>query len=128
MTRFPPFEVTRSAINELEAVGGSVRVCLVPGGCCGTGWWFEAALPGPDDEQYGCEGAWLAVDEAALPLLTGAKLDFGPALKPPRFRVINNPNTPVRCPCRRSFGEPFPGQRTPHCLSREPMPWDRPDR
>jgi iron-sulfur cluster assembly accessory protein len=120
--RFPPFEVTPAAVNEL-ARQGCVRLLLVASGCCGTAYAFSAESPGADDDVYGCDGARLAVSPAALAVLAGARLDYGAGLSPPRFRVLANPNTPVRCPCNRSFGEPWPGRRMPSCQSREPMPW-----
>jgi hypothetical protein len=49
---------------------------------------------------------------------------YGARLKPPRFRVLVNPNTPLRCPCRRSFGVEWPGREQPDCQSYVPMPWD----
>ena len=58
-------------------------------------------------------------------VLTGATLDYGSDLHPPRFRVIRNPNTPVRCACNRSFGPALAGPRHPDCRSRDGMPWDR---
>lgn len=88
-TRFPPFTVTPAAVEALERLGGAVRVDLDEGGCCGTTWSFSLAgeQAHPDDERYGCPGAWLHVSPAAGALLEGATLDHGPRLKPPRFRV-----------------------------------------
>ncbi|HEV2472776.1 MAG TPA: hypothetical protein VGS41_08940, partial [Chthonomonadales bacterium] len=54
--------------------------------------------------------------------MTGAKLDYGVALKPSRFRIPANPNTPLRCPCNRSFGAEWPGRGQPDCQSQLPMP------
>ena len=82
---------------------------------------------GTDDveaEWFGCPGAWLIVEPAALAVLTGARLDFRASSKPPRFRVEANPNTPQRCPCRRSFGQEWPGPRQSSCRAYAPMPWD----
>jgi hypothetical protein len=59
-----------------------------------------------------------------LSVLPGATLDYAGRLKPPRFRVLRNPNTTHVCACRRSFGEPWPGPRQPACRSYQPMPWD----
>ena len=152
-TRFPPFEVTRAAIEQIKVLGG-VLVGLAEGGCCGTTYVYAALAPeeidgGSEDdaggkenrgvrpvhhpggsadnveaEWFGCPGAWLLVEPAALTVLTGARLDYRASSKPPRFRVEANPNTPQRCPCRRSFGAEWPGPRQPTCRAYAPMPWD----
>jgi iron-sulfur cluster assembly accessory protein len=123
--RFPPFAVTAAAIDELGR-RGSIRVDLIESGCCGTAYSFEVERDTGGDEEFGCEGARLVVSPAAMSVLVGARLDYGAALKPPRFRVLANPNTPLRCPCNRSFGREWPGRGHPHCQSRTPMPWHQP--
>jgi hypothetical protein len=42
----PPFEVSRAAIDQIEAVGGAVRLTLEVGGCCGLTFSFLDAKPG----------------------------------------------------------------------------------
>ena len=137
-TRFPPFEVTRAAIEQIKVLGG-VLVGLAEGGCCGTTYVYAALAPeeidggsedgaggnadgggenedrigrrrhhpgeGTDDveaEWFGCPGAWLLVEPAALTVLTGARLDYRASSKPPRFRVEANPNTPQRPTSRKA--------------------------
>lgn len=126
-TVFPPFGVTAAAVEQIEAVGGTVRVDVEPGGCCGSTYVFSAGPAAVADVGFGCPGAVLAVSPAALPLLTGARLDYSGRVKPPRFRVLGNPNTPERCPCNRSFGAPWPGRGQPGCRAATPMPWDAGD-
>lgn len=123
-TVFPPFRVSRAAVSQIEAVGGSVRIDIAAGGCCGQTYVFTADRPAADDAVFGCPGAVLAVSPIAVVTLAGAKLDYGAALKPRRFRVLSNPNTPLRCPCRRSFGAQWPGKGHPDCQAYQPMPWD----
>ena len=123
-TILPPFTVTRAAVEQIEAVGGSVRVDVEPGGCCGLTYVFSAEPPRRDDHGFGCPGAVLTVSGTALPLLTGARLDWSGRVRPPRFRVLANPNTPARCPCNRSFGADRPGRGQPDCRAATPMPWD----
>ena len=95
-TVFPPFAVSRAAIEAIEALGGAVRVDLEDGGCCGTAYAFS--LVDAEDEQvqgdarYGCPGAWLFVTEAVGEVLAGATLDYGARLRPPRFRVPESMN------------------------------------
>lgn len=125
-TRLPPFTVTPAAIDEIEAAGGVVRLDVVDGGCCGRTYAFTLgdSAPAAGDERFGCRGAYLDISEAAADVLTGATLDYSGKLKPPRFRVLRNPNTEEICACRRSFGAPWPGPGQPTCRSYSPMPWD----
>lgn len=123
-TRHPPFAVTRAAIDQITSVGGTVRIDVEEGGCCGQTWTFDRGEPSPSDELFGCPGAILAVSETALGLLRQARLDYGAALKPPRYRVLSAPGE--GCPCRRSFGMPWPGRGQRDCRAATPMPWDLP--
>lgn len=99
-----------------------------PGGCCGTTYTYRLASDGehglPQHDRYGCPGAWLLVTARAAPHLPGCTVDYAGRLKPPRFRILRNPNTAHTCPCRRSFGAPWPGPKQPDCRSYRPMPWD----
>lgn len=127
-TVFPPFTVTAAAIEEIAALGGAVRLDLQAGGCCGTAYVYDQVDPArpeaPGDATYGCPGAWLIVSHAAARVLPGSTLDYSGHLKPPRFRIIDNPNTDHVCACRRSFGQPWPGPGQPTCRAYQPMPWD----
>jgi iron-sulfur cluster assembly accessory protein len=123
-TVFPPFRVSEAAVSQIVAVGGSVRIDIAAGGCCGRKYVFTADRPDAGDQVFGCPGAALALSPVALATMTGARLDYGARLKPPRFRVLANPNTPLRCPCSRSFGAEWPGSGQPDCQSYVPMPWD----
>ena len=120
-TVFPPFTVTAAAIRQLELMGGRARV---DGGCCGNTYVFTRGPGSDSDAKYGCRGAELFVSDAAHAVLVGATLDYSPTVKPARFRVLKNPNTPKGCPCNRSFGRDWPGKGQPGCSARSPMPWD----
>lgn len=128
-TRYPPFTVTPTAIQKIEDVGGSVRIDLVDGGCCGTAYDFRAhrVIRSSAARARGWS-MQLLVSHAAMEILPGTKLDYSDRVRPPRFRVINNPNTPLRaplrCPCNRSFGSTWPGRCQPNCRAKTPMPWD----
>ena len=123
-TVFPPFTVTAAAIRQLEVMGGRARVDIQDGGCCGQVYVFTQGPGDETDDRYGCSGAELFVSAAACAALTGATLDYSSSIKPPRFRVLKNPNTPRRCPCNRSFGRDWPGRGQPGCAARTPMPWE----
>ena len=127
-TALPPFAVTRSAINQIETLGGAVLIDAEDGGCCGTAYAFsivldlDAAAQGA--QRFGRPGAWLFVSDRLAQVIPGARLDYAGHLNPPRFRVLDNPNTPEVCACRRSFGARWPGPGQPCCRSYLPMPWD----
>jgi Fe-S cluster assembly iron-binding protein IscA len=72
---------------------------------------------------FGCPGAVLAVSPDALDVMTAARLDYNAKIKPPRFRVLRNPNTPDRCHCNRSFGCEWPGRGQPGCRAKCVMSW-----
>ena len=120
-----PFTLTPAAQGEIRRLGGTLRVGLEAGGCCGTSYVFALDRQ-PGDLLLTDVDLTLRLSPAAALILTGARLDYGARLKPPRFRVLANPNTPERCACNRSFGSPFPGKVTPQCRAYEPMPWDAP--
>jgi iron-sulfur cluster assembly accessory protein len=123
-TVLPPFVVTAAAIRQLELMGGHARVDIQAGGCCGSTYVFTQEAGSESDTRYGCIGAELFVSDAARAVLTGATLDYSATVRPARFRVLRNPNTPERCPCNRSFGRDWPGKGQPGCAARRPMPWD----
>ena len=52
-TVFPPSAVTRAAVARSEAVGGSVRVGTVPGGCCGQTYAFTTDDQLDSDSGFG---------------------------------------------------------------------------
>lgn len=122
----PPFVVTPAAIAQIESLGGALLIDVERGGCCGQTYVFRtiSAEEEVEAERYGCEGAWLFVGAGVAGMMPGATLDYAAKLRPPRFRVITNPNTPDVCPCRRSFGQPWPGRGSAKCRSYAPMPWD----
>jgi iron-sulfur cluster assembly accessory protein len=122
--------VTAAARAEIQALttasqdmARSLRIQLLPGGCCGTYYGFSIDEQQHDDLVEEHQGIHIFLTSAAAVILDGAKLDYGSRLKPPRFRILHNPNTPVKCPCRRSFGMPYSGKHSPYCKAYEPMPW-----
>lgn len=127
-TAFPPFQVTQAAVDKIASLGGAVRIDVEAGGCCGTTYRFDVVEAGVTqerrDRRFGCPGAFLFVSERAAEVLPGSTLDYSARVKPPRFRVVRNPNTAEVCACRRSFGSPWPGPGEPACRAYAPMPWD----
>jgi Fe-S cluster assembly iron-binding protein IscA len=98
------------AVEQIEAVGGSVRVDVEAGGCCGSTYVFTAGPADQSDHAFGCPGAVLAVSRSALPVLTGARLDYSGRVKPPRFPSDRQPEhagaVPVQPILRRAVAGP----------------------
>ena len=123
--------VTDAAANKVLELSNAafehrtLRIDIRSGGCCGTCYNYSLTHPKKEDLRLEVKGVVVALSVKAAPILHNAKLDYGARLKPPRFRILKNPNTPERCACNRSFGKPFPGKTTPYCQAYEPMPWDR---
>lgn len=113
------------ARSRLQNVG--LRIALRPGGCSGTSYHYSIDRSRPDDVVIGTGQCLVLLEPEVARMLEGAKLDYGPALKPPRFLLRQDPNTPTRCPCGRSFGSPFLGKPTPDCKAYVPMEWDQPE-
>ncbi len=120
--RLPPFTVTPPAIDQIEAVGGCVRVDLEPGGCSGRAYAWSMPTPAPATRSTAATARG-GGERGRRPGARRVVVDYGAALRPPRFRVIRNPNTAERCACNRSFGRPWPGRGHPDCRARDPMPW-----
>jgi iron-sulfur cluster assembly accessory protein len=123
-TVLPPFEVTPAAIDKITNLDGQLRLDVQQGGCCGWTYVFEQSPPHGDDAVFGCPGAELSVSSDALDVMAAARLDYNDKIKPPRFRVLRNPNTPDRCPCNRSFGREWAGRGQVGCRAKCVMPWD----
>lgn len=119
-----PVTLTQAAREQIRALGRCLRLSLEEGGCCGRTYAF--GLFGQPADLVFTEGDLiLRMTSETQAVLAGATLDYGARLTLPRFRVLNNPNTPQRCACNRSFGQPFPGKSTPHCRAYCPMPWHK---
>ena len=43
----PPFQVSHSAVQAIQDLGGAVRIDIEDGGCCGTTYVFELVDPSP---------------------------------------------------------------------------------
>jgi iron-sulfur cluster assembly accessory protein len=111
-----------AAVSEIQRLG-MLRLDLAEGGCCGTYYQFSCECRRPGDLVLAVGAAELALSPQAAPIVAESVLDFGANLKPPRFRLLRNPNAPLRCPCGRSFGQPYPGRPTARCQAYWPMPW-----
>jgi iron-sulfur cluster insertion protein len=86
-----------------EARGAAFRIGVDGGGCSGFKYIFGVdTAPAESDLFIEAGGARIVVDEASLPFLQGARVDFVDDLRGQAFR-IENPNAASSCGCGVSF-------------------------
>jgi len=93
------------ALMEEESAASSLmfRVMVSGGGCSGFQYGFSLDQnKKDDDQQFEEKGVTLVVDEASLPLLEGAEIDYVEELIGSSFQ-IKNPNASSSCGCGNSF-------------------------
>jgi len=102
-------EISATATSRIKAIlaeepaGSAFRIGVDGGGCSGFKYSFSvAAQPDAGDHLIEKDGARLVVDEASMPFLLGAKIDFTDDLMGQAFR-IENPNATASCGCGVSF-------------------------
>lgn len=123
-TGYPPFVVTSAAVEQIEVVGGSVRVDVEAGGCSGSTYVFNAGPAGRSDLSYGCPGAVLAVSRAALSVLAGAKLDYSGRVATAAVPGDRQPELAGAVPVQPVLRRAWPGRGQPDCRATTPMPWN----
>ena len=104
------FAVSDSAIRRIKTLvdqegnhGQMFRVTVSGGGCSGFQYGFDFDETRNDDDRvFGNAGVNVLVDEASLPFLTGAVLDYKEELVGSYF-AITNPNAASTCGCGTSF-------------------------
>ena len=80
-----------------------LRVAVSGGGCSGFQYGFDFAETRNDDDRvFGDDDANVLVDEASLPFLAGAVLEYKEELVG-SFFAITNPNASSTCGCGTSF-------------------------
>ena len=80
-----------------------LRIGVVGGGCSGFSYTFDLeAEIAADDCLIERDGARVVIDEASLPFLEGAEIDYVDELIGASFK-INNPNATAACGCGTSF-------------------------
>lgn len=91
------------AILADEPAGAVFRVGVDGGGCSGFQYSFAIEpAPSAGDMIVERDGARMAIDEASLNYLAGARVDFADDLMGQSFR-IDNPNASASCGCGVSF-------------------------
>ncbi len=86
-----------------QAAGTMLRVEVIGGGCSGFSYRFGfAETVNAEDKVIERDGAKVAIDEASLPFLEGAEIDFVEEIIGASFK-IHNPNVTSACGCGTSF-------------------------
>ena len=104
----PSFSLSQNAAKRLKTMtGGQVpvlRVHVSGGGCSGFQYGFslETSPPTGEDSVLETHGCRVLVDEASLPFLVGAQIDYVEDLMGASFRV-KNPNAQSSCGGGNSF-------------------------
>jgi Fe-S cluster assembly iron-binding protein IscA len=118
------FRITPNAIAQAKQVGGRLHCYVGVGGCGGIALMFCAycdhADAVPTMIELGDHEITITLCSELAGCVQGATLDYGPNLKPPRFRWIRL-NVPNRCACRRTYGLPIDENGDTTCMSDEPQ-------
>ncbi len=83
--------------------GIGLRLSVKRTGC--SGWAYDVSLahePGPDDHVFEDQGVQVVVDEKALAMVAGTRIDFAQEGLVREFR-FTNPNVTGECGCGESF-------------------------
>lgn len=79
------------------------RIMISGGGCSGFQYGFSLDYQAnEDDHVFELNGVKVVVDEASLPLVEGAQIDYVEELIGASF-VVKNPNASASCGCGNSF-------------------------
>ena len=80
-----------------------LRIMITSGGCSGFSYNFSLDDTVKDDDQvFEFDGVQVLVDEASLPFVEGAELDYVQDLMGSSFQM-KNPNASSECGCGSSF-------------------------
>jgi iron-sulfur cluster assembly accessory protein len=105
-----PVVLTSRAVEMLKEIlaregraGQGLRVTVRDGGCSGLSYGVDFALaPAEGDVVVRQDGAWVAIDAAALAHLHGTTIDYVTGLHHAGFR-FSNPRATRTCGCGESF-------------------------
>ncbi len=92
-----------NSILAAQAAASLLRIGVVGGGCSGFSYTFDLdTAVNADDLVLERDGAKVVIDEASLPFLEGAEIDYVDELIGASFK-IRNPNATAACGCGTSF-------------------------
>ncbi|NVJ91151.1 MAG: iron-sulfur cluster insertion protein ErpA [Methylocystaceae bacterium] len=100
-------ESANKQVQQLIASEGNpnlkLRIMITSGGCSGFSYNFSLDDTVKDDDQvFEFDGVQVLVDEASLPFVEGAELDYVQDLMGSSFQM-KNPNASSECGCGSSF-------------------------
>jgi len=105
----PIIEISPTAADEVKALlqkpeneSKHLRIYVEEGGCSGLQYSMIFDEIRPNDASSEMHGVRVLVDEASLPYLKGARVDFSDNLMSGGFK-ISNPNAAQSCGCGKSF-------------------------
>ncbi len=97
---------TKQVKNLIASEGNpnlKLRIMITSGGCSGFSYNFSLDDQiKEDDEVFTFDGVDVLVDEASLPFVDGAQLDYVTDLMGSSFQMTN-PNATSECGCGSSF-------------------------
>lgn len=89
--------------EEQSATPSMFRIMVSGGGCSGFQYGFSLDSSAHDDDRiFEDNGIKVVVDEASLPFLEGAQIDYVEELMGAYF-LVKNPNASSSCGCGNSF-------------------------
>lgn len=89
--------------EENSAIPLMFRITISGGGCAGFQYGFSLDHHSDqDDHLFEKNGVKVVVDEASLPLVEGAEIDYVEELIGSSF-IVKNPNANTACGCGNSF-------------------------
>ena len=101
--------LSASAAKQINAIIASqtkatlLRIGVIGGGCSGFSCTFDLDSKVTDEDLViERDGAQVAIDDASLPFMEGAEIDYVEELIGASFK-IHNPNVTAACGCGTSF-------------------------
>lgn len=99
----PALEKVKEFQSLPDHAGKVFRIAVESGGCSGFEYKFTFDLPTAQDRTWEFGDVRVVVDNASLPLLIGATVDFTEDFQGAGF-TVRNPNSTESCGCGKSFG------------------------
>ncbi|PWI58930.1 HesB/IscA family protein [Sulfoacidibacillus thermotolerans] len=94
-------KVVKELLSDKEE-GLGLRIFVKPGGCSGYSYGMALDMKKESDLLTMQSGIPVLVDEASLPLIDGAEIDYVNGLSGKGFKIFN-PNAVSSCGCGSSF-------------------------
>ena len=102
-------ELTDNALTKVkellghEETGKGLRIMVKAGGCAGYSYALTFDSKQETDREFDFNGLKVFVDNEALEMIKGSKVDYVDSLQGAGFK-FENPNAQSTCGCGKSFG------------------------